>query len=55
MEKGKVVPPTTFPHCIVWTPIPLISWLVPFVGHMGICTSKGVIMVRISQAMRDYA
>ena len=28
----------------MWTPIPVISWLLPFVGHMGICTSKGVIL-----------
>ncbi len=31
-----------FPYCIVWVPIPVITWLLPFVGHMGICTSKGV-------------
>ncbi|KAI6178839.1 LRRcap domain-containing protein [Aphelenchoides besseyi] len=36
-----------FPYSIVWTPIPLISWLFPFIGHMGICTSRGVI--------RDFA
>ncbi|KAJ8407020.1 hypothetical protein AAFF_G00292960 [Aldrovandia affinis] len=36
-----------YPYCIVWTPIPLLSWLLPFVGHMGICTSAGVI--------RDFA
>lgn len=36
-----------FPYCIVWTPIPLITWILPFVGHMGICTSRGVI--------RDFA
>lgn len=23
-----------FPHCIVWTPIPMISWVLPFIGHM---------------------
>lgn len=48
-----------YPHCIVWTPIPLITyeiyfdvflrntfiyrWLFPFVGHMGIATSSGII------------
>jgi hypothetical protein len=32
-----------YPYCIVWTPIPLISWLFPFIGHMGIATSEGVI------------
>ncbi|XP_023670649.1 uncharacterized protein [Paramormyrops kingsleyae] len=36
-----------FPYCIVWTPIPGLSWLLPFIGHMGICTSSGVI--------RDFA
>jgi hypothetical protein len=36
-----------YPYCIVWTPIPMLSWFVPFIGHMGICTSSGVI--------RDFA
>lgn len=36
-----------FPHCIVWTPIPCLTWLFPFIGHMGIATSSGVI--------RDFA
>lgn len=21
-----------FPYCIVWTPIPLLTWLLPFIG-----------------------
>ncbi|KAK2161769.1 hypothetical protein LSH36_110g05116 [Paralvinella palmiformis] len=36
-----------YPHCIVWTPIPLLTWLCPIIGHMGIATSQGVI--------RDFA
>ncbi|CAG5129670.1 unnamed protein product, partial [Candidula unifasciata] len=36
-----------YPHCIVWTPIPCLTWLFPIIGHMGICTSAGVI--------RDFA
>ncbi|XP_023816010.1 transmembrane protein 222 [Oryzias latipes] len=36
-----------FPYCIVWTPIPVLTWLLPFIGHMGICTSGGII--------RDFA
>ncbi|KAH9513403.1 hypothetical protein Btru_032935 [Bulinus truncatus] len=36
-----------FPHCIVWTPIPCLTWLLPIIGHMGICTTAGVI--------RDFA
>lgn len=33
-----------FPCCIVWTPLPVISWLVPFIGHVGICREDGVIL-----------
>uniref|UniRef100_A0A2A4K8D8 Transmembrane protein 222 n=1 Tax=Heliothis virescens TaxID=7102 RepID=A0A2A4K8D8_HELVI len=36
-----------YPYCIVWTPIPVLTWIFPFLGHMGICTSSGVI--------RDFA
>jgi hypothetical protein len=32
-----------YPYCIVWTPLPPITWLVPFIGHMGIATSAGII------------
>ncbi|XP_025418202.1 transmembrane protein 222 [Sipha flava] len=32
-----------YPYCVVWTPIPFISWLFPLIGHMGITTSTGVI------------
>jgi hypothetical protein len=36
-----------YPFSIVWTPIPLLTWLFPFIGHMGIADSNGVI--------RDFA
>ncbi|CAD5215077.1 unnamed protein product [Bursaphelenchus xylophilus] len=36
-----------FPYCIVWTPIPMITWFFPFIGHMGIADSRGII--------RDFA
>ena len=26
-----------YPFCIVWTPLPLISWFLPCIGHTGIC------------------
>ena len=32
-----------YPYCIVWTPIPCITWIFPSIGHAGICTSKGII------------
>eukprot|EP00039_Didymoeca_costata_P019947 m.339494 g.339494 ORF g.339494 m.339494 type:complete len:175 (+) comp18831_c0_seq1:78-602(+) len=51
MASGKLMEPIApidpknqrFPYCIVWTPLPLISWLFPPIGHMGIATSEGVI------------
>eukprot|EP00027_Filamoeba_sp_ATCC50430_P012525 CAMPEP_0168570338 /NCGR_PEP_ID=MMETSP0413-20121227/16664_1 /TAXON_ID=136452 /ORGANISM="Filamoeba nolandi, Strain NC-AS-23-1" /LENGTH=178 /DNA_ID=CAMNT_0008602947 /DNA_START=8 /DNA_END=544 /DNA_ORIENTATION=- len=32
-----------YPLCIVWTPIPFLSWLCPAIGHLGIATSEGII------------
>ena len=32
-----------FPVCITWTPLPLISWLIPSIGHVGIGHSNGMI------------
>lgn len=31
-----------FPHCLVWSPLPVLTWFLPFVGHMGIATMDGV-------------
>ncbi|ESO12120.1 hypothetical protein HELRODRAFT_62632 [Helobdella robusta] len=36
-----------YPHSIVWTPIPILTWFIPCLGHMGICTTNGII--------RDFA
>jgi hypothetical protein len=33
-----------FPCCLVWTPLPIVAWLVPFIGHVGICREDGVIL-----------
>jgi len=30
-----------FPYCLVWGPLPLITFLIPFIGHLGIATSDG--------------
>lgn len=32
-----------FSMCIVWSPIPFLTWLVPFIGHVGIGTTAGEI------------
>jgi len=28
--------------CILWSPLPPITWILPFIGHMGIADSNGV-------------
>ena len=32
-----------YPYCLVWTPLPLITAIIPCIGHVGICTSDGII------------
>lgn len=32
-----------YPYCIVWSPIPVLTWFFPFIGHMGLANSKGII------------
>lgn len=32
-----------YPYSIVWTPLPVISWILPLIGHTGICDSEGKI------------
>ncbi|RMX67933.1 hypothetical protein DD238_000555 [Peronospora effusa] len=32
-----------FPFCLVWSPIPILTWFLPFIGHLGLADSKGVI------------
>lgn len=33
-----------FPCCLVWTPFPVVSWLAPFIGHVGICREDGSVV-----------
>eukprot|EP01016_Furgasonia_blochmanni_P015042 TRINITY_DN1808_c0_g2_i2.p1 TRINITY_DN1808_c0_g2~~TRINITY_DN1808_c0_g2_i2.p1 ORF type:complete len:257 (+),score=29.94 TRINITY_DN1808_c0_g2_i2:118-888(+) len=43
-RKGELAPDINrFPFCIVWTTLPIISFVFPMIGHTGICNSKGVI------------
>lgn len=32
-----------WPFCIVWVPLPVLTWFLPTIGHTGIANSKGVI------------
>ena len=44
-ETKKRIKPdeARFPFCIVWTPLPIITWLIPCIGHTGIGMADGVI------------
>lgn len=44
-KSPAVVDPSRdrYPYCLVWSPLPLITWLLPFIGHTGICDSDGII------------
>lgn len=43
-KMEPVSPPKHFPYCVVWCPIPLVTWIYPFIGHMGIGLANGSIM-----------
>lgn len=32
-----------YPYCILWSPLPPITWILPFIGHTGIADANGVI------------
>lgn len=32
-----------WPYCIVWTPLPFVTWFVPTIGHTGVANSRGLI------------
>ena len=42
-ELGIQPEKSRYPYCIVWTPLPVITALIPFIGHTGICSSEGLI------------
>lgn len=45
-EQGRPeinVEENKYPFCIVWRPIRVLTWLAPFLGHVGIGMSNGVI------------
>ena len=51
-----------YPCCLVWTPLPLIHWILPpigFIGHLGIGRSDGVVLdfarpYRVSRDSKKY-
>ena len=43
-KSGVDISIDKYPYCIVWSPLPPITWILPFIGHTGIAGSDGVIM-----------
>ena len=44
LNNNQVNPKKDFyPNCIVWCPIPCLTWMFPIVGHLGISDSEGII------------
>jgi hypothetical protein len=33
------------PYCLLWRPMPFITWIYPFAGHIGICDSAGELQI----------
>lgn len=33
-----------YPYCLVWTPIHPITWICPYIGHVGLCDAEGVVL-----------
>ena len=29
-------------YSILWSPLPVITWIIPFIGHLGIADSNGI-------------
>ena len=44
IDNNKIFPSKNrYPYCIVWTPIPFLTYIIPFIGQTGIANSKGII------------
>ena len=42
-QKNIDLKSSHFPYCIVWTPIPILTYIIPSIGHTGIGNSNGII------------
>jgi hypothetical protein len=40
-DEQEITQTVMHPHCLVWTALPLITWILPFIGHTGLCDAKG--------------
>ena len=43
-ERKKINPTKSrYPYCIVWSPIPFLTYIIPCIGYVGIANSEGII------------
>lgn len=42
MEEESLTRNNEMSCCVVWTPIPILSWLCPAIGHVGVTDSNGI-------------
>ncbi|KAK8889302.1 hypothetical protein M9Y10_034048 [Tritrichomonas musculus] len=45
-QSQQLISPSNDPRlscCIVWTQIPMLTWIIPLFGHVGICDSHGCV------------
>ena len=41
-STNALVAENVLSYTIVWSPLPPITWFIPFIGHTGICNSAGI-------------
>ena len=42
MDPNHFPPNPELSCCVVWTPIPILSWICPAIGHVGVTDSHGI-------------
>ena len=42
-QKKINIKKNRYPYCIVWAPIPFLTYLIPCIGYVGIANSEGII------------
>lgn len=42
-EQSREIGEEDLQGCVVWTQIPILSWICPAIGHVGICDSDGIV------------
>lgn len=43
IEEEMIIGDNRIRSCVVWTQIPILTWIMPIFGHVGICDSNGCV------------